>query len=528
MSPDGTSLIPPLVAIALAAITHRVILPIAAGVFAGAILLTGHQADASWWTPLYLFVNSIYLSVSDWSHFQAFIFSLLLGGMVGVLEKCGGMQDVIARLVHRIRSRTGAQLMIWFGGLLIFFDDYANSLLLGGTMRSTVDRYGVSRAKLAYLVDSTAAPVAGLAVVSTWAVTEITYMSEGLVAGGVTDPSAPFALFIASIPYRFYPWLALVLVFLIAVTGRDFGPMSASESRAMLASSKSTAELPQPSVRPLWIAAVVPVLLCLNIVGGVLVFTGLQNLPIEQRSERWLQFAGQVLGKGDSYDALVWGSAGGVVSAILLHAWLTDLTHKRIAWSVIYGMRQMLPAMIVLWLAWTLSSMTGPKNLNTGGFLSGILSSRLESWMLPTVVFLISGGVAFATGTSWGTMAILTPISVELALRLDASHGAEGIICLATTGSVLAGAIFGDHCSPISDTTVLSSRASDCDHMEHVRTQMPYALVVAIVCIIFGTLPVAFGMSPYLLMVISIGVLWGIMRFFGRLPESESDPIALE
>ena len=189
------------------------------------------------------------------------------------------------------------------------------------------------------------------------------------------------------------------------------------------------------------------------------------------------------------------------------------------------GARQMGPALLILWFAWALSAMTEKNALDTGGYLSSILSDRLDVHLLPTVVFLIAGAMAFSTGTSWGTMAILTPLSIGLALQLDAAGGPNGAIPLATCGSVLAGAIFGDHCSPISDTTVLSSRASGCDHVAHVRTQMPYAMVVGVVCILGGTIPAAFGVSPWISLVLGTVVLIAVVRGFGKLPRETENRI---
>ncbi len=178
----------------------------------------------------------------------------------------------------------------------------------------------------------------------------------------------------------------------------------------------------------------------------------------------------------------------------------------------------MMPALVILWFAWALSGMTDPDKLDTGGYLSSILSDRLDVRLLPTVVFLLAGAIAFSTGTSWGTMGILTPLSIALALRMEGTGQPDSTIVLATCGSVLAGAIFGDHCSPISDTTVLSSQASGCNHVAHVRTQMPYALVVAIVCVLLGTLPVAFGISPWISLVVGSVVLAVLMRWIGKHP----------
>ncbi len=521
MSPDWTSLLPPIVAIVLAIATRQVLAPLAAGVFVGAALL-GIRGDESDWTSIPgIFFVAIAQSVWDWPHLQAFAFSLLLGAMVGVLEIGGSMQDLIQRVSHRIRSRRGAQTMIATSGLLIFFDDYANTLLLGGTMRSTADRYGISRAKLAYLVDSTAAPVAGLAIVSTWAATEITYMADGLRDGGVTDPSAAFELFLQSIPYRFYPCLALVFVMMIALSGRDFGLMHQLESAAEPQPIDDRADV-AGSPRWLWFAAVSPVVACIAAVAAILVFTGLDAVPPESRSPNMIRFLGQVFGNGDSYMALVVGGGVGLGIALLAHLGLGGPNWQTLAIGALRGAMQMMPAMFVLWLAWALSSMTQKDALNTGGYLAGILSARLEPWLLPTVVFVLAGAIAFSTGTSWGTMAILTPISIALSLQLDPAGGPGGAICLATSGAVLAGAIFGDHCSPISDTTVLSSRSSGCDHVQHVQTQLPYALVVAVVSILLGTIPAAVGVSPWVSLGASTIALWLIVRYVGKAPVATS------
>lgn len=483
---------------------------------------------AAWWNALVIFVTTIYESISSLSHIQALIFSLLLGAMVGTLETGGGMRVLIQRVSSKIKSRRGAQTLIATSGLAVFFDDYANTLLLGGTMRSTADRYRLSRQKLAYLVDSTAAPVAGLAVVSTWAAIEISYMADGLAVAGINDNQAAFEMFIRSIPYRFYPWLALVMVYCITISQRDFGPMLKAEQAAVTANPdgefKENDKVVEPYPR-LWWAAVVPVVLCVVSVMVVLVYTGLEAQAaseevavVDQAENSLLRQAGQVIGNGDSYVALIVGGAVGLFAAIWMHIALGGCRFTECMKGAFGGARQMGPALLILWFAWALSAMTEKNALDTGGYLSSILSDRLDVHLLPTAVFLIAGAMAFSTGTSWGTMAILTPLSIGLALRLDAEGGPDGAIALATCGSVLAGAIFGDHCSPISDTTVLSSRASGCDHVAHVRTQMPYAMVVGVVCIIGGTIPAAFGVSPWISLVLGTVVIVAVVRSFGKLP----------
>ncbi len=514
------SLLPPLVAIVLAIVSRRVVLPLAAGVFGGAILLASADPEKAWWHAPIIFYQAMEGSIFSKSHLQALAFSLLLGAMVGVLEAGGGMRSLIVRLSRKVVSRRGAQTMIASSGLAIFFDDYANTLLLGGTMRSTADKYRLSREKLAYLVDSTAAPVAGLAVVSTWAAIEISYMGEGLKAAGVVESSAAFEMFLRSIPYRFYPWLALVMVFAVSISGRDFGAMRKCESDAIASGNNADSENVAQSVPAdwLWTAAVLPVVLCLLGVAVVLVVTGSRDSEISLGDAGMLRVAGEVLGNGDSYLALIVGGAVGLVSAIAAHLLFRAITIRAALWSSARGAAQMMPALVILWFAWALSAMTEPDQLDTGGYLAKILSERLDPRLLPSVVFLTAGAIAFSTGTSWGTMGILTPLSISLAIRLDPGGGIDGAIVLATCGSVLAGAIFGDHCSPISDTTVLSSRASDCDHVAHVRTQMPYATVVAAICVLVGTLPSSIGLSPWISLLCGTVMVVIVVRVFGKHP----------
>ncbi|HBJ34770.1 MAG TPA: hypothetical protein DDZ51_08405, partial [Planctomycetaceae bacterium] len=495
---------------------------------------------------------------------RALIFSLLLGAMVGVLESGGGMRSLVSRLARNIRSRRGGQMLITGLGLGIFFDDYANTLLVGGTMRTTADRFGISRAKLAYLVDSTAAPVAGLSPISTWVVSEISYVAAGLSLAATTDVSA-FALFMASMPYRFYAIFALVMVITIAVSDRDFGPMRSlgitagrTDHRLAQETATSTAsDTPEASAEsPSWLArllggpakwfrdpifgttdpsaeteplperlgwaAVIPVLACVFAVITSLYLSG--RGAVDEQMTGFLRIAGTVISNGDSYQSLIHGGAVGLLLAMILHRVLGAVSHRRVLWGALRGALQMLPAMVILWLAWALSAQTGEDKLDTGGYLASRLSEQVSPLFLPTAVFLVAGAVAFSTGTSWGTIAILTPLSIELSLRIGAGSSAEladpfGPVCVATVGSVLAGAIFGDHCSPLSDTTILSSRASGCDHLVHVRTQMPYALSVGLITILLGTLPAAWGISPYVCLALGTIAIVAMVMIVGKRPD---------
>ncbi len=539
-----TSLLPPLTAIGLALLTRRVLLPLATGILIGAALLAHGQPDVSWsWGTLVIFGKTITDSITDHDHLMVLGFTLLLGMMVGVIEVSGSMRRAIMRVARRAENRQGVQTLIAATGLAVFFDDYANTLLVGGTMQSTSDRFGISRAKLAYLVDSTAAPVAGLALVSTWVATELSYLQAGIDASnyGRAESASSirvFDFFVQSIPYRFYPWFALALVFIIARTGRDFGPMRAAEKEAADKLQVPSDAVDQPPVADdhpctAWqdaLAAFGPIAACLTAVLLTLIVTGSsQNEHEAATTESYLmnqlKWAGDVIGSGNSYLALVIGGGCGLVVAVLLAASLSRLPARRLKSGLLSGALQMMPAMAVLWLAWALSAMTGSDALDTGGYLSSVLSDQIDIRLLPTCVFLLAGGIAFATGTSWGTMAIVTPIAVSLVLDMQANAASLGgdvpvnsPLALATFSGVLAGAIFGDHCSPLSDTTVLSSRACGCNHLLHVRTQMPYALLGGVVCIVTGTLPVACGVPVWICLATGIVCLLGAVRWLGARP----------
>ncbi len=506
------SLLPPLVAICLAIALRQVVAPLLLAILSGSIILSlkvdgfGAQVVAT----IASFVTFICNSVTDHDHVRALVFSLALGAMVGVLEAGGGMAALVNRFAARVKTRRGGQTLIAALGLGIFFDDYANTLLIGGTMRTTADRFGISRAKLAYLVDSTSAPVAGLSPISTWVVTEVSYVTAGLAAAAITDVSA-FALLIASLPFRFYPILALVMVFAVSMTDRDFGPMADQQPQPP-DSDKSTAASTQPSYFGL--AAVVPIAGCVIAVLASLVWSGWQGAGSIDHLVQWL---GAILSSGDSYGALIHGGVVGLSLALVMHRWLGNLSWQLLFGGAFQGAKQIIPAMVILWLAWALSAQTDTEQLNTGGYIASCLGDRVPPVLLPTAVFLVSAAVAFSTGTSWGTMAILTPISMHLAIQISGGQPYDAI-AMGTLGAVLAGAIFGDHCSPISDTTVLSARASGCDHITHVRTQLPYALVVGGISILCGTLPVAYGVSPYLCLLIGAGVTVAVVFALGKKP----------
>jgi Na+/H+ antiporter NhaC len=534
---------PPLLTILLAIITRRVVPSLLLGIATAVVILLPSPAarqqawgdDFSWLRfatesirdfAVEISENHLWASISTDDHLRVFAFTSLLGMLVALIHRSGGMEGIVRWSAPLARTRRGGQVLTWLLGMVIFIDDYANTLLLGSTMRPIADRLKISREKLAYLVDSTAAPVAGLALVSTWVATEISAMQTGFEAAGLDVSGATFGIFVQTLPGRFYVLYALAFVLFNAWLCRDFGPMLAAERRALRTETKTVAlDSPRHEQTPRAVNAVVPILITLAVAVLLLITTGYAAVEDPLPESAW-QAAGQIVGQGNSYVALLYGALTGLAVILLMILWQGSLSSREIRLGMLDGFLHVLPALGILWLAWSLSTLTGEKFLNTGAFLaSKIVEIQLHPGFMPTIIFLFASGIAFATGTSWGTMAILMPIAIPLVHQLLLSAG-DGMavdpyhpVMIATIGSVLAGAIFGDHCSPISDTTILSSRSCDCDHIAHVRTQMPYAIAVGLVSILLGTLPAGFGVNPLLLLPLGLASLLAILFVMGRRPE---------
>jgi Na+/H+ antiporter NhaC len=546
VDPGWLSLLPPLAAIILALITREVVISLFAGIWLGALF----TAD---WNPLTATLRTVDeyavgALAGDADHVAIVVFTLLLGGMVGVMSRSGGTLGMVEAMRPAATSRRRGQFFTWLSGIAIFFDDYANTLIVGTTMRPITDRLRVSREKLAYVVDSTAAPMAAIALISTWVGFEITLIGDALesAAGTVADPAEaadllaaagnPFNVFLHSIPYLFYPILALFFVLMIVVTGRDFGPMRRAEERAasgrglhrpdaQLAADTASGLMDAPEDKPhRWYNAAVPVLVTIAVALVGIFITGRASADpgADLRT---------IVGEADPFQSLIWASFFGSITAILLTWGQRILTLQETVEAWVGGMRAMMMAIIILVLAWGLGGVT--EALGTGPYLSSLLSDALPLRMLPVLVFLTAAVISFATGTSWGTMSILFPVVVPLAVAMGAGIGFDSgehySVLLGVVSSIMAGSIFGDHCSPISDTTVMSSLASSCDHVDHVRTQLPYAITVAVVAMLVGDIPSAYGLSPAISILLGLGVLYGILRYLGRpLPDGieEREPTA--
>jgi Na+/H+ antiporter NhaC len=535
--PGWVSVLPPLVAIGLALAVHEVVTSLFVGIWLGAFFLAGYNPFAALLATIDRFIQP---ALANPDHAAIVVFSLMLGGMVGLITRMGGVKAIVDALQPVATTRRRGQLATWGAGLAICFDDYANTLIVGNTMRPLTDRLKISREKLAYLVDSTAAPVAAIFFVSTWVGFEISLIADGLHqaaqqhAGEVAlvaelEGASAFGVFLHSVPYLFYPILALFFAGMLAWTGRDFGPMLRAERRtlsgggvyrpgAQLAANLE-AEGPDPSLvdRPArWWHGAMPVLVVIVSVLVGLFVTGYRALGDGQEAT-----LSHIVGGADPFRTLLWGSLLGVVTALVLAVGGRRLSLAKAIEAWLGGMRSMLLAVVILVLAWSLGEVTS--TLGTAPYISSLLSERLPVHLLPVIVFLTAALVSFATGTSWGTMAILFPIVIPLAVTMggavDFDSGAHYTILLGTISSVMAGSVFGDHCSPISDTTVLSSMASGCDHLDHVRTQMPYAVTVALVGMAVGDIPTAYGVPNSIALALGVAILVAVVFLMGRRAE---------
>ncbi|KAA5547214.1 hypothetical protein FYK55_02085 [Roseiconus nitratireducens] len=553
------SLLPPLVAIVLAMVSRRAVVSLLMGIFCGALITNGGNPVGA---VVDFFEVHLWPTVVDPGKLRIFCFTILMGAMIGVISRSGGMLGLIRLVTPIAKTRRGGQLTTWMLGMVIFFDDYANTMLLGGTLRPLCDRLKISRQKLAYVVDSTAAPMASLAVLSTWVAIEIDYIAEGLEGVEGLSPARAMELFIASVPYRFYAILALIMVPLLALLGRDFGPMHTAEQDCLSGDDQhathpgeSTERATQPDQSASWLVAAIPIGLTLAVVIALLYVTGRSALAGATEASPALR---DILGAADSSLALQYGALVGLLAITLICLVGKLLTLSQVQEACWGGIRVVLPAIVILWAASALSRMTGNKSvegqagqgyefqdhrLYTGQFvaetiLSGATASEgaaeddqtvpLVVRLLPTIVFLLAAALSFSTGTSFGTMGLLMPMSLTLAVplvtALPTAAGVSGDVLmhplvLATIASVLSGAVFGDHCSPISDTTILSSQACGCDHMAHVLTQMPYALTAGTIAVLAGTVPIGWGIGWAWLVGVQLVLVVGVILLAGKRPE---------
>lgn len=507
-SSNVVSVLPPAIAIAAAFILRQVIISLFLGIWFGAWVIAGKDLSSLFIGLIDVPQKYVLNVMQDTGHISIILITLFIGGMVGVISSNGGLIGLVEHIKKWADNRRSVQLSTVFMGFIIFFDDYANSLIVGNTMRPLTDKMKVSRAKLAYLVDATAAPLASIALVSIWIGYEV-----GLIGDAINSIDAlnePYIIFLNSIAYSFYPILTLLFVVFIAYTGKDFGPMLAAEKRAVSGENATdTSEAFATETQPLQsssLNALLPIfiLICTVILGIWLTGKG--------------ETITEILASADSLTALLLGGFLASMAAIIMTVCqsIQSLENTINAW--VSGLSRVISALVILVLSWTLAEIT--EALHTAHYLTGVIGDGIYPAIFPAIIFILAGVISLGTGTSWGTMGILMPLVVPVSWSLvSTSNGtvnpSDMHIIYSSISCVLAGAVWGDHCSPISDTTILSSMASQCNHIDHVRTQMPYALVVGAVALL-ASIASGFGLPWWVALIVAVVLLWFGLNQFGQ------------
>ena len=505
-------IIPPLLAIILALLTKEVIISLTVGILSGTLILS----HGNIFTAITIFTDKVAAMTGDSWNVRILLFCALLGAFVSMLSKTGATKAFGLWASKYLKTKKSVLIFTWFFGLIIFIDDYFNSLSVGTVMRPAFDEKKISRAKLAYILDSTAAPVCILAPISTWVVTVMSYIrdSDGFESLNMSE----FIFFIKMIPYSVYPLLTLAFVVLISLFFKDFGPMKRSEDDAAngklfneelygaCPGNLETISGDSAKWYDMVIAIVVLILVCI-VMFPVTTYMGLVGSDgIETLSQAFNSTTiTNAFIQTDASKALFYGA---VISLIIMYIYYVarKLLNVRSAGNAIMeGIKSMVPALVVLALAWTIGNVikSSPEDggLGLASFLSEVVKGGgFPLWILPAIGYLLGCVIAFSTGTSWGTFAILIPIVIPIATGLANANGYTGEqllnVLLISVGSLVSGAVFGDHCSPISDTTILSSTGSNCPLLEHVSTQLPYASLVAIASFI-GVIVGGITLNPF-------------------------------
>lgn len=529
------TLIPPIVAILLAFITKNVVISLFIGVLSGGFILnlTGFNVFGALTQAFLDFINRALNSLSDPWNAGIVMQVLVIGGVINLVAKMGGAKAIAEALAKKAKTAKSAQLITWFLGICVFFDDYANSLIVGPIMRPVADKMKISRERLAFIIDATAAPIAGLAIISTWIGLEVSLISEGFESIGVE--ASGFGVFLQTIPYRFYNILILAFIVITIITLREFGPMRKAEISARKLKDLTNEEIavtsshmdelePKEGVKlSIW-NAIVPI--GALIISAIVAFyySGYSSImagddiaikAIVTNSPLSFKAILEVFAVSDASIALLQSAIFSTVVAIVMAVWKKIFTISEAIEVWIDGMKGLIITGVILILAWSLGSVI--KELGAAEYLVEALNGAIPAFLLPSLIFILGAIISFSTGSAYGTMSILMPLAIPLAYKINP----EMSFVIVSTSAVLTGAIFGDHCSPISDTTILSSMGAGCSHIDHVKTQMWYALFVAAITILFGYIPAGFGLPIYIVLPMSCVALFiGVMIFGKKVEEA--------
>lgn len=492
-------IIPAILAIFLAIFTKQVILSLLTGLVSGSLIQYFLNDSETYFFGLgkvfdYYLLNSI----ADKGHASIILFSLLIAASIHIMTKMGAFNGLINSLSKYAKSKRSALFITYFMGFFVFFDDYANTLVVGSTMQRITDRFKISREKLAFIVDATAAPIASIAFVSTWIGYEIQLIREGLENSNYSGIESAYSIFLNAIAYSFYPILILIFVFILILSGKDFGLMKTFEFEETNPQVEKK-DLGK-SIHSIWAILPILILLCVTLLG----------IYITGDTEDGFINAIQT---GDCYKGLIWGSASFFSTVFLISFCTKNTISNNVDW-MFTGMKSIFPAIGILVLAWALNIVL--EDLQLGNYIGHLMTiGNVPFYVIPLITFVLSSIIAFSTGSSFSTMGILIPIVLSVCFSFYETSEFESYILYSSVASVLSGAVLGDHCSPISDTTVLSSMATGCDHINHVKSQLVYCLVcggIAMALILFNSL---LNLNLWITYGIGVVLIWLIIRVLG-------------
>lgn len=492
-------IIPAVLAIFLAIFTKQVISSLLIGLVVGSVIQSSLSNSETYVFGIEkVFDHYLLNSIADKGHAAIILFSLLIAASIHIMTKMGAFNGLIKGLSKYAKSKRSALMITYFMGFFVFFDDYANTLVVGSTMQRITDRFKISREKLAFIVDATAAPIASIAFVSTWIGYEIQLIKEGMENSNYSGSESAYGIFLNAVTYSFYPVLILVFVFMLILSGKDFGSMKNFESRKQ--KFKGIIKEQGKSIHAIWAILPVFVLICVTLFG------------IYRTGDTQEGFINAIQ-TGDCYKGLIWGSASFFSIVFVISIFSKNTISQNIDW-MFTGMKSIFPALVILILAWALNTVL--EDLHLGSYIGHLMTvGNVPFYIIPLITFVLSSVIAFSTGSSFSTMGILIPIILTVCLSFYETPEFESYIFYSSIASVLSGAVLGDHCSPISDTTVLSSMATGCNHINHVKSQLVYCLVCGSISVILIFLNCVLNVNIWVVYSIGFLLILLIIRVLG-------------
>lgn len=521
------TLFPPLIAILLALITKNVLVSIFLAIFSGSLIINEFNIFTGF---IRIFDHYLINSLSDYSHICVILFSVFLGGMIGVIVSSGSINTLINKIIKYANTRKKTLFITWFIGVILFFDDYASALLNGVSIRSFTDKMKISREKLCFVVDSLSASLAGLIPLSTWVGFQLGQIEAGMnLSQGVKYSS--YDILIASIPYNFYCIFIVFFSLIIVLSGKDYSLMLKAELRA-IKENKVFADNSKPMIdenlmssisknSSIYISILPIFILCLGIFFG-LIYSGMTNMGLYY-SDISFNNLKDIIANASTSHVLLWAASIATFTTIILSSLDKNIGLDKTLEYWLNGIKSIIFALIILNQAWLLSNICS--DLNTNIYMTNLLGNNIPLWIYPIIVFLITSFTSFATGTSFGTMGIMFPlvtpliVSVLINNQIDiVSNGSYNYIFISVIAAVFSGAIFGDNCSPTSDTTLLSSISSASDLIDHVKTQLPYGITVLIISS-FSFILASFNINPWFIIILGFILIIITVNIFGKKAE---------